>query len=125
MANENNRVARLKDRLQKERQARLKEREQLKATLTKVKELEKRPTQEHIDKRVGELQGKVRSRAWRDAANEVAKELKIKPEHVADFFDLAKLSMDKDEPDQKAIKESFKALVEKRQWPIQPEETET
>lgn len=123
-ANSNNRVSRLKDRLQKERQARIKERAQLKELQKTVKDLEKRPTAEDVQKRTAELQGKVRTRAYRDAFEAECKAAKVKPEHVGDLFDLAKLAMDKDDPDPKVIKDRVGELVKDRAWAIQAEESE-
>lgn len=124
-ANSNNRVARLKARLQKEREARLKERNELKAAKARMKELEKRPTTEDVTKRTAELQGKLRTRAYKDAFIAAAKEAKVKAEHVDDLFDLAKLEMKEDEPDAKAIKAKLDGLLETRKtWAVESEEQE-
>ena|ERR1017187_1369004 len=62
-------------------------------------------------KRVGELEGKVRSRAARDAYDKVADKLKINPDYKDDVFALAKIQMDGDEPDVKAMEKHLSTFL--------------
>ncbi len=63
---------------------------------------------EKLKARVGELEGKVRTRNHRDAFNAIADELEIDPDFRDDVFDMAKWDMSKDEADPKAMKAHFR-----------------
>ena len=59
--------------------------------------------EEQYKGRIRELEGKVRTRAYRDAFDRVADKLGIPAEHRDDVFDLAKFTQDADEPDPKKM----------------------
>lgn len=71
--------------------------------------------------RLAELEGKVRTRAHRDAVEKLFDELKVKKELRDDLFRLADWKADSDEPDEKALKKHFGEVVERRPWAVDQE----
>lgn len=71
-----------------------------------------------------DLTGKVRGRAWKDAAEKIFDELKVKKEIRGDLYDLARIEADADEPDTKKLKQLLADHVEKRKgWAVEADET--
>lgn len=77
---------------------------QLKAKLAKFDGVDP----EKLRGRIGELEGKVRTRNHRDAFNQVADELEIDPDFRDDVFEMGKWAMDKDEADPRAMKAHYR-----------------
>jgi hypothetical protein len=86
---------------------------QLTAENTKLKAaLEKIGDPKKMTDRLAELEGKVRDRNYRDAYKGLVEDLKINPEFADEVFELAKLTIDADEPDLKAMKGVLKDFLE-------------
>lgn len=122
MSTSDNRVARLKARAQKERKEKNEALQALEETLAENEELKKRPEPGTTDKRTKELEQKLRTVTYRAAFEAAAKKAGVKPEFVGDLFDLAKLPMDKDEPDGPAVEKHLGEMLKTRSWAVATEE---
>jgi hypothetical protein len=65
-----------------------------------------------LNGRLQELEGKVRTHNFQSAYKGLVDELRINPEFADEVFELAKLTMDKDEPDLKQMKSVLKDFLE-------------
>ncbi len=82
-----------------------------------------RTTAEKSTARIAELEKTVRGRSYRDAFTKLAKDAKLKKEMTDDAFDLLKITQDKDEPDEKAMKAALDDFIKDRKHYVQEEET--
>lgn len=65
-----------------------------------------------LNERIAELEGKVRTTSYRDAYKGLVTELNINPDFADEVFELAKLTIDQDEPDLKQMKSVLKDFLD-------------